>query len=278
MFSYRADRLRVDVTTKPKSQCSRHGKWVNMARTREKGQTDNRRGQRSLAKVLRSCSLMLCPLYLALTGCNAITTSAPAPRAGDPLLGDYLPPGQSAPPPPPTKAKSVGVPPIPTGLSGTTPAALASIPGSRGLAINENQANASWAAPGGQAPSAQLRRPEPVVQAVPRDTGFSSPPPPPNLAVPPPSPGSPPSSVPGPTVNAAPWAGAGQAVSPENLQAQLQARGVLWQKQDQIAEGVRFSAMVPNPSNPQITRVYEATGPDYATAVQAVLRQIEGAR
>ena len=52
-------------------------------------------------------------------------------------------------------------------------------------------------------------------------------------------------------------------------------RGVTWQHQDRVAEGVQFSCTVPNRHNPDITRLYRATAGDYDAAVRAVLQQID---
>jgi hypothetical protein len=66
--------------------------------------------------------------------------------------------------------------------------------------------------------------------------------------------------------------------APDPLQAALKARGVISQDQKTLPEGVRFTCRVANPQNPNFVRVYEATGPDYRTAVQAVLDQIDQER
>lgn len=61
----------------------------------------------------------------------------------------------------------------------------------------------------------------------------------------------------------------------EILQTQLKARGVQWQKSEVVPEGIRFSCIAPSRSNPESSRIYEAVAPDYASAVQAVLLQID---
>jgi hypothetical protein len=61
----------------------------------------------------------------------------------------------------------------------------------------------------------------------------------------------------------------------EILQAQLRSRGVIWQKQEPVADGVRFTCIVPNRYNPDSCRAYDATARDLLTAVQAVLVQID---
>ena len=59
------------------------------------------------------------------------------------------------------------------------------------------------------------------------------------------------------------------------LQAQLRARGVIWQKQEAVADGIRFTCIVPNRINPETSKIYEATARDAVTAIQAILVQID---
>ena len=59
------------------------------------------------------------------------------------------------------------------------------------------------------------------------------------------------------------------------VESQLRARGISWQKAQNVEGGVRFSCIVPNRHNPEVTRMYEAIGPDWAAAVRAVLWKIE---
>jgi hypothetical protein len=59
------------------------------------------------------------------------------------------------------------------------------------------------------------------------------------------------------------------------LQAQLKQRGVTWQHQEPVADGVKFVCAVPNRHNPDINRIFEATASTYAAAVRAVLQQID---
>jgi hypothetical protein len=101
-----------------------------------------------------------------------------------------------------------------------------------------------------------LRNPEPVVEAVSRPNPVPNPP----AAVPPAGTGFGPRRTP---------------ASYEELQAQLSARGVSWQRQETVPDGFKFVCSLPNRYNPRINRIYEATARDYKTAIQAVLDQID---
>jgi len=95
-----------------------------------------------------------------------------------------------------------------------------------------------------------------------------------------------PSSSNGPTVIPVPR-DPGSAAVPNNnslssampsgdiLQAQLRARGVNWQKQETVPDGIRFTCIVPNRVNPESSKIYEATARDLVTAIQAILVQID---
>jgi hypothetical protein len=74
------------------------------------------------------------------------------------------------------------------------------------------------------------------------------------------------------------WGSANPVSNNDSLQAQLKARGVLYQKEDRVPEGVRVSCIVASRQNPSITRVYEAVARDYPSAVQAVLKQLDQQR
>src|SRR5947209_4486215 len=92
------------------------------------------RGRRKPAK--RRYLWCAAALGLALGGCS----HAPVAPSKDPLLEPPVvpvPADPSRPPAPPTQQGSAGVPPIPTTLSATNTATLASLPGSRPLAIPE---------------------------------------------------------------------------------------------------------------------------------------------
>ena len=63
----------------------------------------------------------------------------------------------------------------------------------------------------------------------------------------------------------------------EAISKQLQARGVLNQKVDPVPEGVRLTCYLPRNDSPGL-RVIDVIAADYATAAQAILRQLEPAR
>jgi hypothetical protein len=225
--------------------------------------------------------LALCTL---ITGCAGNTNKL---AQGDPLYGETQPRGKGVPAvPPPQPANNRGqVPPVPTATSSPSNAAMAStgLPGGRSLAIAQNQPNTP-ATPGVPTAAVNLKRPEPIVVPIPRDTPLPGPGVVPSNVLMtgswmPQHPVSPPSQGnlvsqprPSPVVQAL-----GQA-SDDTLQAQLRSRGVSWHKKEAVPEGVKFSCIVPSPTNPESTRVFEATARDYPSAVQAVLQQIDQQR
>jgi hypothetical protein len=184
-------------------------------------------------------------------------------KAEDPLLGNPKgPPGPGAPaaPPPGTRSQAE-VPPIPTASSSPSNAALAAnpLPGSRPLSIGSVDAAATPAGTLTSGPSngAKLSRPEPIVQPIPRDAGSTAP-------------GT--SAV----VPVGTWGAAGQQpTTTDPIQQKLKDRGVTFQRQEVVSGGIHFSCTVPNPQNPAVTRFFEATAPDYPSAVQAVLQQMD---
>jgi len=140
------------------------------------------------------------------------------------------------------------------------------LPGSRVLAIEDGGKNAGgWQGPGappggvsgaltnGPATGGgvQLHRPEAIVEPVQRPT-----------------------PVPLPAASAVPSVN-NSATTIDQLEAQLKTHGATLQRQEQVAGGVKFTCAVPNRLNPDINRFYEATASDYASAVRAVLQQID---
>jgi hypothetical protein len=222
----------------------------------------------------RRC-VLLCLCSLALLG--AVGCSAANKNKGDPLMGEFGPKGEGA-KAPPTKTSSNQVPPIPTASYGVSTANLAAgtLPGSRNLAISDPQP-APNSGPGAltagtkDSANAVLSVPPPAVQAVPRDSSpvvpatfdKGQPPPPDPLLTQQPAPVSPPPPGQGPA---------------DPLQGQLKAHGVTWQRAENVPGGVKFTCIVPNPQNPQVSRAYEAIGPDYPAAVRAVLWEIDNKR
>jgi hypothetical protein len=191
---------------------------------------------------------------LLLTGCPS-TTPTKTTSSVDPLLGDYAPrpggPAPAAPPPGPSKTSQLGVPPIPSAQLTPSAAGLASgraLQGGRPLALDGGVAAIPAAGPA----KASL---QPLVQPVPREL---------------PLPG--PGVVP---VGGGAWTPPPTPGAQDALLAQLKARNVLWHKQETVPGGVRFSCIVPSRTQPDATRVFEATGRDLTAAVQAVLQKID---
>ena len=265
-----------------------------MGRIKEKG---SQKGRRSAVWI---CLYSLA--FLGACGCTATNKNK-----GDPLMGEFGPKGGEV-KPPATKTSSNQVPPIPTATAGINTATLAAgtLPGSRNLAISQPQADPdnspnSLTSGSKENANAVLSKPEPVVQPVPRDNNNipvvpasnwdknQQPPPPDPLLTQQTNPANPPPGQPPtdlrqgltwPTLN---WATnppppssppPGQPPA-DNLQNQLKARGVAWQRAENVAGGVKFTCIVPNPQNPQVSRAYEAIGPDYPAAVLAVLWEID---
>jgi len=217
---------------------------------------------------------LLCLCSLAFLG--AIGCSTTNKTKGDPLMGEFGPKGEVK--PPATKTSSNQVPPIPTAGNGISTANLAAgnLPGSQNLAIGQPQPSpdkgpGSLTAGSKDQANAVLT---PIVQPVPKDNSpvvpatnwdkGQQPPPPAGLAT-----QQQPAAVVPPPPGQAP-------VDP--LQGQLKAHGVTWQRAENVAGGVKFTCLVPNPQNPQVSRAYEAIGPDYPAAVRAVLWEIDNKR
>jgi hypothetical protein len=230
---------------------------------------------------------------LTLSPCHLVTLSllwlvgCSAPKnlpAGDPLLGGGPPlpktPGKAGPAATQGTAGTANgttgtpqastVPPVPTTpASGTgfSPAALASgrpspFDRSRDLQINDGPRppqGSGWATPTGVSPSngsgVMLRPPEPVSNPSSLPGAITPPAPPPG-----------PSFAPG-----------SASTTLEQVQAQLQARGVLWQKPEAIAGGDwKFTCAIRHPQHPNQQRTYQAQGRDLLEAMQAVLQRMDG--
>jgi hypothetical protein len=236
------------------------GRNVKMA---NRGEWRRKRGRWIIALTALTLSAPI------LTGCSSTPTTAQ--HHVDPLLGHCTPPGQ--PPLPNSVPKAVitsipappqtgGIPPLPNQSLASNPAALAGQSGfqvslAKPLAIDDQgrpQAPGQLTArsqPLGYVPP----NPHPTVVAVP-DV---------NLTTPTGSWQIPPSNVP-PAL---------PTIAPANaLRQQLQARGVLNEKVDPVPEGIRLSCYLPR-SDGQGLRLLEAEAADYATAAQAILRQLE---
>lgn len=197
------------------------------------------------------CVLVGASLLLQ-TGCS---TTKPHAK-GDPLVGEIHPPGGApnspVPPNPASHSKSAAVPPIPSTQGPVTNASLASLDGGRSLAIGSNTPvsggqPASYVTPANMPPVSPSPG-GPKVMPLPRDT-------------------SPPAVATTGSVSA-------NQQTNDLLQAQLKARGVIFQKQDSVPDGVKFVCIVPVPGSND-NQFFEATARDYPTAVQAVIFQID---
>jgi len=246
---------------------------------------------RAARRVLFAC---LCSLAVVPAACS--TTGNKAKQ--DPLFGVNPPNPNSSPPAAVPRSKNE----VSSAPSATGPnlASLAGLPDSRPLSISQPETTpdarpstgaTALASTPKATTGASLSAPVPVVQPVPRagedpivpasswdkgqpagattSSGATSLPVPSvaaGIQVPQPSAAAPP---------AAPVAGSQQQPVNDPFLDQLRARGVTWQKAQNVAGGVSFSCIVPNRHNPEVTRTYEAIGPDYPAAVRAVLWKID---
>jgi hypothetical protein len=211
-----------------------------------------------------------------MTGCASTPTTAQ--HHIDPLIGHRTPPGSAAPPnapnashtpiaPPPQTGSTNSFPPIPANNTATNPATLAGATGipvslAKPLAIDDEGRAKTTAR--SQPPGFVPANATPKFEAVP-DVNASAP-----HATPIGSWQLPMSNVP-PTL---PPVDSVQAVPTDALRQQLQARGVVNQKVDPTADGVRLTCYVPR-SDSQGLRVLEVSAADYPTAAQAILRQLD---
>jgi hypothetical protein len=150
--------------------------------------------------------------------------------------------------------------PIPENNPGLSNASLASITPLRGadsnrdLRIGSNTSD-PWARQNGPVPrsdgsGAVLRGPEPVTEPVAhREEAVAT-----------------------PVAQAS-----GRIATYEQAQAQLAARGVVWQRLENTTDKSewQFSCSVPNRQNPRLRRTYQARAADHLSAIKAVLDQID---
>jgi hypothetical protein len=218
------------------------------------------------------------------TGCSQTPTTAQ--QSYDPLHGVRTPPGTLVPPttppatasvaqPPPLATSPGGVPALPTSSSSTNTATMAGSnwqgPLGQPFPINDPNAHApflpgqtttttnSQPAPGMPAPN-----PNPKVQAVP-DAVPSAPP-----AV------TPIGNWQAPQ-NTQPVVQTAGAVPTPDYAKQLQDRGVFNQKRDPAPEGVQLTCYVSRGPTGGV-RILSVTAKDYATAAQAILRDLDQQR
>jgi hypothetical protein len=262
-----------------------------MVNNRESGQA--LRARRWLSAVMAG-SLGLGAAFFA--GCSQ-TPVANAPQPADPLHGVLTPPGMPQPTnapkaavgwnPPPNQQFGVG------DSSSTNNATLAGMtwqgPLGKPLAIDDNNktptpgqlTTSSKTQPTQQAPGVLPPNPNPKVEAIPDAKPTVNP------TVTPtgswqPAPSNPPGAQQdAPTIKpvvqtVGASSGAVPSVSNDSLDKQLQDRGVINQKVDQVPDGVKLTCYVGRPGGG--FRILEATALDYNRAAQAIIQQIDTAK
>jgi hypothetical protein len=178
---------------------------------------------------------------------------------GDPLLGPAPPPA-TQPTPPANAAAQGGLPPIPANTTNATTAALAGQTPPLAITAADSWIRKVDATP---SPAGTINAPitpvsQPKVYAVPRDDGFAA-----NAGQPIQTTGS--------------WAATNPTTAAPNqdqLKQLLDQRHVIGQSQDNVPGGVHLVCIVNLPPSTTNQR-YETTAVDYATAVQAIVQQID---
>ncbi|MBI2806329.1 MAG: hypothetical protein HYX68_15225 [Planctomycetes bacterium] len=246
------------------------GGGVKMAKARQIGPTRLVHG---------GLALTVCAGMLALTGCST-TSAVGAPQGPDPLVGVMAPPSVPLPNLGPAKNPAAEVPAETQSFQrddipkSTNPATLAGMswtgPLGRPLAIDDNYSGPSFFPASNsrmhQSPEGFLPpNPKPKVEAVP-DLNANQPKTTPIGAWQAPQNG--PIQAP-PSIN--------PAASDAALSRQLQDRGVVNQKQTTVPEGLHLTCYISRGPQGGL-RILEVTAADYATAAQAILRQLEAAR
>ncbi len=197
---------------------------------------------------------------LALAGCSGTHKYA---KTFDPLVDGTTPgPAQGTSPLQATTPPAVGLPPIPQSSGLTTNAALAAqTPRPQSLMITQDT---GWARKRTDSPAAApglpVSQPKARVVPIPEDKSITAP----STAA---------------IKQTAGWtASASAAPSKADLDAQLKSRGVVDQKQALEVNGIRLSVAVKNAANPNTVDNYSTIAPDYATAVAAIIREIDAKR
>jgi hypothetical protein len=249
-----------------------------MAKKRQTGQTA--RARRWLSALLAGLGAMF------FAGCSN-TPVVNVPHAHDPLHGVLVPPGM--PQPTNTPKASVGWNPAPAqqfGAADSTSTNNATLAGmsSQGqlgkpLAIDDSSRTQAPGQLTGKTPQTPVNpaflapNPTPKVQPIPDARPAGSSWQPVQLDTPQPLADAPGVRPVVQTVGAAPPASANSDV----LGKQLQDRGVINQKLDQVPDGVRLTCYVARTEGAGF-RILEATAADYASAAQAIVRQLDSAR
>lgn len=209
-------------------------------------------------------------LLLLLTGC----TGDARRKDNDPLTGD----GPALPARGEARADATipprsSIPPLPSPTSAASNAALAdgalpSLDPTRDLRIGNRDAGAptgAWRGPA-EGTKTTLNPPQPDPERPRQDQLTSEPKSTPRADVRPASAIQPVSGSSGPGADA--------------LLALLQARGVTWHRLETWGDSGewKYSCSVPNPTNPNIRRTYEARSRDPRSALMAVLTQMDQER
>lgn len=220
------------------------------------------------------CPAIFCCAVLALvlsaSGCASVNKALgkpDPPKQSDPILGEVHPQNtQPYGPTPPAKKDTPADPASKTsaldpllGPSPTSPAYLASrtkpLPGAQPLAINDGKP-APFQLAGNAQPLGQ-----PTVQPIPRDPAFTNS-----------------TWVASPTTSTSASSGGAFAAAPSNFVdptfAPLTARGITQHRAETQPDGsTRLIALAPQPGG--TFRTYDVTARDVASAVQAVVQQID---
>lgn len=250
------------------------------------GQTGRKRSRPGLQALPLFPIALILLCSLGCPGTNRFSNTSNN-KNEDPLLGGYKPKTTT------TETKSP-VPPIPQTSSTTSNAAMATalpLDGGRPLLIPDKDAkplaenSTNNAAPGNNSPwttqsgnSSQkpaLGPPQPIskqeLKNVPAVGAMQG-----NTPPPPPSQGGELGSVSKSGMGfAKPETTPVLPVSYDLLQLELKKRGVRWQKQETVDNGVRFLCGVPHPKNAKAERVIEAIAPDLPRAIMGALEKID---
>jgi hypothetical protein len=210
-------------------------------------------------------------LSAGLTGAGCESVPATTQQsAGDPLLGPA--PANANQSTPPANAQA-WLAPIPSASGVATNASLAGQ--TQSLAIGGAPTGEGWMrkidgtpAPvgPGQTPITPVSQQSPRVEAVPKDNSFTA---------------APTQSIqPAPAQSIQPagsWAASSPPVGPsaEQLKKMLDDHRVNSQQQQNVPNGILLRCYVTSPADPSARQVYETTAVDYATAVQAIVQQID---
>jgi hypothetical protein len=219
-------------------------------------------------------AVLACAVGLAVLvgGCQSINDTKAQP--GDPLMGEKVPDkpfGVIGPTPPPQNRAGMTPAQPPSIASKSLVGALIpdTIPGGKSLAINDPlKQSTPVPAPDTWQPknTGNLTAGQGVAPVILRVPEATIPP------VPPPVLGT------NLTVQPSAYTLPAGSTDYDQLQAALKKRGVVWQNQKTLPDGLHFICGVANSQDANFTRIYEAIAQDYRSAVLAVLEQIDQKR